>query len=449
MNINISFKPVTSFFRKYTSLLPCIAITFVALLLFFPIMMIGGSVKKNMAASLNTARQVQAEISNVPTRDKAQQTKEFMDKLEQDASEIEKLALQSCQRDLVTYDHVIFPKPLDSSSQVFYEFGRRYRVSIEELLKTIKAMDAPTDSEIGNRLGASALRGGMPGRGFRGRGGFTDMQDSRLDDFFLSRAKEISVYAHPTAFQWYSFWEKYEFAGENQALQDCWDAQVALWVYQDIIETIYKMNGTNSNVDESAVKRLLGVSFSGPVNISSQSGNNYQMAIMMGTSNAADRDIPNYITPKLSSNFVGSSPTGRACNEAWDIIHFAVSVVVDSRSALAFMKELCSEKNHSYHVGFADSGEIVENARHNQITILQTDAQVVDPRSQEHYKYRYGKGGAMQLDLVCEYQFYRKSYDSIKPEPIQQRLDLTDTGNSSTPGAAPAAPPAPSSDVVF
>jgi hypothetical protein len=441
MNISISLKPVLVFLKKYTAMLPSIGILIGTLLLFVPVLLIGGSVKKDMTASVNTARQVQSELGDVPSRDKPQQVKLYMDKLEEDASKIELLALQSCQRDLITYDDVIFPKPVDSSAQVFHEFGSNYRMAIEEMLKNVKALDAPSDAEIRAKIGGTTADrttglGGRPLDGGYSGQRTVNVQDPRIDALCLSRAQEISVYAHPTAFPWYGFWEKYVFAGEGQALQDSWDAQVAFWIYQDIIDTIQKMNGTNSSVSESAVKRLLGVSFSGPVTLGQNQG-------MLGREyyseqTAAGRDIPNYVTPLLSSNFMTTSPTGRVSNEELDVVHFAVSVLVDNRFVLAFQKELCSEKAHRFRKDFAESGEIVENARHNQITILQSDLKVIDPLAVDHQLYRYGKGAVMQLDLVCEYVFYRKSYDSIKPKPILQRLNVTETGTDAGTVTAPS-----------
>lgn len=439
MNIKLSLKPVSAFLRKYSTLLPSATIALAALLLFVPMYLIGGSVKKSMATtSLNMARQVQSELSDVPTRDKAQQVKYYMDKLEEDASNIEKLALESCKRDLITYEDVIFPKPVDSSAQVFHEFGLNFRASIEEMLKRIRALDAPTDTEIRAKTDGAARAGGLGARpAFQGMQ-TVNTADPVIDALCVSRAKEISVYAHPSAFTWYTFWEKYEFAGENQALQDCWDTQVAYWIYQDIIETVYKMNGTSSTVDESAVKRLLGASFSGPVAVA-RGTSMYAMEFSRGQMSMGGRDIPNYITPRLYSNFVTDSPTGRKCDEEVDVIHFTAAVVVDNRFVLAFLKELCSEKSHSYRTDFSASGEVVQNARHNQITVLQSDLKVVDPQAPEHKLYRYGNGAVVQLDVICEYQFYRKSYDSIKPEPIQKRLDLTQT-ETGVPGGMPPAP---------
>lgn len=429
--MNISLKPVSVFLKKYKTLLPSVLIAFAALFLFVPIVLIGGSVKKGMESSFNMARQVQSELSDVPTRDKAQQVKYYMDKLQEDASAIEQFALQSCKRDLITYDDIIFPKPVDSSAQVFQEFGRKFRTLTEEMLKTVKALDAPSESEIRAKMGSNTLRTALGGRNPVQSAQAANQQDPVLEALCLSRAQEISVYAHPSAFVWYSFWEKYQFAGENQALQDCWDSQIAYWIYQDIIETIQKMNGTVSTVDKSVVKRLVGIRFSGPVTYEQDRTNMYMMMETMSmSSETGGRDIPNYITPVLFSNFLDYSPTGRVSNEDVDIVHFAVSVLVDNRFVLSFLKELCSEKSHRYRLDFSASGELVENGRHNQITVLQCETTVIDPLSPEHRLYRYGKCAVMQLNLVCEYQFYRKSYDMIKPQPIQQRLSLTQTTGS-------------------
>ena len=82
-------------------------------------------------------------------------------------------------------------------------------------------------------------------------------------------------------------------------------------------------------------------------------------------------------------------------------------------------------------------------ARHNQISILQSDLKVVDKTASEHELYRYGKGAVMQLDLICEYLFDRAGYDAIKPKPIKERLGQpTDDADEtqSQPGGRPGMP---------
>ena len=85
------------------------------------------------------------------------------------------------------------------------------------------------------------------------------------------------------------------------------------------------------------------------------------------------------------------------------------------------MKELCSEKSHSFYPDFVQSGQPVES-RHNQITILQSDLKVIDKTDPAHELYRYGKSAVIRLDLICEYQFNRKGYDMIKPKLIKKQL---------------------------
>ena len=42
----------------------------------------------------------------------------------------------------------------------------------------------------------------------------------------------------------------------------------------------------------------------------------------------------------------------------------------------------------------------------------------------------------MRLDLVCEYQFYRKGYDAIKPEVIKERLGQSENADKqNAPGS--------------
>lgn len=443
MNINLSMeflKPLAGTFKKYTALLPSVIITIVAVLLFLPIMLIGGKVKAQMEQSVRTAGQVQRLSSKVPSKEMPQGLEVQMNKLESEAERIKLFAIQSSQRDLVTYDYVIFPEPQDQSSQIFSIFGGKYREAIESLVKKINALDSPSDIEIRNATGRGKGGAGaaynMAGTAYSAA---VDAEDPMVEAICLRRAQEVSVYANPSAFLWYDFWEKYAFTTRDQALEDCWDSQVAMWIYEDVIDTIIKMNGADDNVLSSPVKRLLGVSFSGPVTVKGQSNAGYGY---YGGVSQQMRDLPNYVTATLPSHFVmNASPTARTGNEDVDVIHFAVSVLVDNRSVLSFMNELCSEKPHVFYPGtfekpFVKKGDPVQ-ARHNQITILQSNVKVIDKKSKEHQFYRYGKSAVMRLDLTCEYQFSRAGYDMIKPSPVKKRLGQDEeTQDQAAPGAS-------------
>ena len=136
----------------------------------------------------------------------------------------------------------------------------------------------------------------------------------------LRRAQEVSIYANPSAFAWYSFWEPYEFSGKTQALEDCWDSQTAFWVYEDIADNVGKMNGNTGNVLSAPVKRLLGIRFTGPVVEGRDTAGGYSRSSRI----AGVRDMPNYVATQLPSFFLNRSPTGRLCDDDVDIVHFAV-----------------------------------------------------------------------------------------------------------------------------
>ncbi len=440
-------KPVAGFFRKYTALLPSLILLVVALLLFLPILFVGNSVKAEMKKSVDTARNVSSLLNNVPSKDDPRRVKSYMDRLAEEVSQIETLAIRSSMRELISYN--IFP-PKGTSAQLYVEFGEKYRQAVNGLIESMNALDAPSEAEIRAQSGTGEPRmaGGdmmefrMPPGRMRGRGTSALATNPMVEALCLTRAREISVYAKPSIFSWYDFWQTYEFAGQDQGQEDCWDSQVAFWIYEDIVETIRKMNEGSDKISSSAVKRFVGVSFTMPLTMdsSAQSFNNSEFS-RRGTTTTS-RDKPNYIgqsadtagqgvNPRtrrrattmttLVSNFVNNPLTNRSSDSDVDIIHFAVSVLVDNRSVMAFMKELCSEKPHTFRAEFKEDGQITD-AVHNQITILSSDISAVDKQAPEHALYRYGDGAVMRLDLICEYQFYRKGYDSIKPEPVKVLL---------------------------
>ncbi len=454
MNVSMSmdfFKPVKQFFKKYTALLPSIGITLAALLIFPVMLMVGGSVNKEMKTSVDLTGKVSSLLRDVPSRETPGRVKLYMDHLEEEAAQIEKMAVETSMRELISYD--VFP-PKGTSSQLYVAFGKKYRAAVEQMITQMNALDAPSDAEISRQTGAETR---TPAGGMEMRRSVRNVETGPMvDALCLKRAQEISVYAHPSAFPWYNFWETYEFAGQQQALKDCWDSQVVYWICKDIVDTISAMNEGSEKISSSPVKRLMAVSFTGPIMSGSRPSRE-----MYQTNTAGLRETPNYIiqssaagmagtlSPGLSagaspgalSYFVTDSLTKRVSDEDVDVIHFAFSVLVDNRYVMAFMQELCSEKQHTYREGFKEAGE-QQSGIHNQITILDSRISAVDKADPDHELYRYGNGAVMRLDMVCEYQFYRKGYDGIKPQAVKQAL-----GQSETDGQTPTEPTAPSRQI--
>jgi hypothetical protein len=398
-----------NFLKKYSTLLIPVGITLAALVIFVFVFISQRALGKEITEqSVNPHTQIKSMLSKVPSELQAQEEAAYQSQHSKDAADIARLAKESTQRELISYK--IFPKPIGTSSQVFIEYGNDYRSSIEAFLNKTGARDAPTDVEIENETGGARRRGTLSRASSRGG----DKQEALIDAICRRRAHEIKVYANPSLFQWYDFWEDYDYIGTDEALKDCWDSQVAYWIYEDVIETIGKMNSGSSSVLTSPVKRLLGVRFQEPVgyNSSRRRGGGTQTFVA---------DTPDYIL------FGGVGPlkvnawTKRISNEEIDVVHFSVAVVLDSRATMSFIKELCSSKEHVYREGYKEDGE-EKVLKHNQITILESAIESFDRKDELHDYYYYGDCAVIRLNLICEYVLNREGYDSLKPEIVKEFL---------------------------
>lgn len=413
---------IKNFIKKYAALLPPIGLLIFAVILFLPALWLGSKVKAQMDSSAGQAQTIRSLMADVPPRDKPAQIKAYMDRLENDVTQIDELIWQSSQRELIAWN--IFPEPKDTSSQIYVEFGEHYQKAIENLLSEMKALDAPSENEIQQRTGTS--RTATPGAGMYAMGGAagrrTTAQDPMVDALCIARAESISVYANPSAFAWYGFWQNFQYEGKDAAVKDCWNSQIALWIYEDVVKSIQAMNVGSGRVSTSPVKRLLGISFTGPVQISDarQMGGMYRTG--QPGQQTSERDNPNFVTSTHQSVFVHTPWTGRVGGADYDVVHFATSVIIDNHHVMGFMQELCSQKEHTFREGFQADGNVV-HSRHNQITILQSAVHVVDKDNPIHELYRYGNGAAVRLDIVGEYLLNRKGYDEIKPDSIKIMLE--------------------------
>lgn len=397
-----------NFIKKYSTLLIPAVITLVALVVFVFVFLSQRALGNDVTdKSLSPHKQITSMLNKVPSASQAQEEASYQEQHAKDAENIVRLAKEGTQRELISYK--IFPEPKGTSSQLFIEFGNDYRSSIEELITRMRALDAPTDIEIQNETGGDRSGSSSVSRGYRA----DDKQSALVDAICRRRAQEILAYANPSLFKWYDFWEDYEYAGANQALQDCWYSQVAYWIYNDVIETMIRMNEGSSSVLNSPVKRLLGVSFQEPVG--------YDASRRKSSTGLVIADNPVYIMLGGTGPLKVNPWTERICNEDIDVVHFSVAVVLDSRSVMPFMKELCGAKTHKQRAGYLEDGE-ESTFIHNQITILQSDIESFDRKDEMHEYYFYGDCASVRLNLICEYIFNCSGYDEIKPEVIKELL---------------------------
>lgn len=448
----ISIKEVLgklSVIKNNMALLVPVIIVFVALLLFVPTQLMGIRLRNRIDKdSIRGEASVIKRLKNDPiSRDQYQIEMARQEARVKDANEIERLSLQTTQRELLSYDVFPGPDPNSNFSQIIFQvFGERFRSGIDKMIRNLKGLDCPTDEEIRRALENSSVsrprmggrgpmmdtldmptRPGIPTRpGMVGGGLYPGLMSGGninrliLDEICEARAKSILIYVDPTTIAGYDYWANFTYEGRDEAVKDCWYYQLGYWVIGDIFDTIEAMNSGHENVLTAPVKRLLSLSFTMGLKRPRSGGGVFRGARgrRMGQTNKENADRPIYVID--SKDGLTESCTGRLCNDDINVIHFNVSFVVSATEVLPLIEELCSAKEHQFK-GYKGQ-EPAQTFKHNQITVLESKMGFLDPRDITHRYYRYGPGNAVELDLVCEYIFKKKGYESLLPEPVKKTL---------------------------
>lgn len=424
MNIPKGLIQKLGVFKSKSALLVPIGIGLIAVLLFIPTQLMSSRLKKQMEDESVSKRGKQVRslgtsaVSSEQWKEEAERQRSYAS----DANEAALLSIQSSQRKLLSYK--VLPRPVDTSTLLFKEFGQLYRRGIEGLISRINAHDCPTEVELQRALenspGSSrsgrrstvALGGGASGISRMRLG---EVESKIVDEVCRGRAESMSVYASPIDLSGYEYWGEYQYdVGMEKAVEDCWYYQLAYWIIEDVIDTIRVCNAGSSSVLNSPVKRLLSVNF--------DLGQGISVGVRSkGQKTTASSDRPVYV---LSLENIRIEPcTQRVSNDDIDVVHFDIIVVVSSEAVLSFMKQLCSAKEHQF-AGF-DGSEPERTFRHNQITILEDKIRSIDHEEAAHRFYRYGEDAVVELDLVCEYIFNKKGYDGVKPESVKNAFKAT------------------------
>jgi hypothetical protein len=468
-----------SVFKNNLPLLMSVIIVLVAVILMVPTHLMSAKLKKEIQTkSVKIGEKVERELKSAPSRKTLEQEQKLQEEHAKDANEIALLAKQTTMRELLSYD--IFLDPNISSTVVFREFGQRYRRAIDNLLIRVKAGDYPTEAEIEKgleesavnsrlRRGRSGMRGGMMGgmmggysptmggsmrgssprmggsmRGsspmmgmspYGGRMGASsrgtmsrsmmkgELELMIVDEICRERAKSLSVYANPVDLSGYDFWVDYKLAVEpNEATEDCWYFQLAYWVIEDVFDTISAVNSDFDSVLTAPVKQLRQMSFNMGLKRPGAGGGGYARRRRRGGGGSQkkknDVDKPLYV--HSNDDGLAESCTGRftVVDSDNDVVHFNVAVVINIKSIMPFLQELCGAKEHKFRGFSGDEQE--QTFKHNQITVLETKFRSVedDPYS----LYDFGDDPVVELDLICEYTFNKDGYEKIQPITVKEAI---------------------------
>jgi hypothetical protein len=450
MNIP-NFKDVLqklSVFKNNLSLLVPVIIALVSVLLFIPTQLMSSKLKKDVEQNSinNSLRKIKTLETSAVSRQQYEMEAERQKAHAADANEVVRLATQTTQRELLSYDIFPAPDPNGFSGLIFQKFGENFRRGIDKMISDVKASDCPTDAEIERGLensssssrtrgrGLSSMMsssryGGSPGMDLYGGGGsmmLGNINRMIIDEMCKDRAKTISVYINPLDIAGYEYWTNYKYdVKQEDAIKDCFYHQLAYWIIDDIFQTIKNMNLGYDNVLTAPAKRFMGISFTMGLKSARKGGGVFRPVRGRGRTSTNqnkidEADRPRYVRD-IKSDSLSESYTGRKCNEDIHVTHFNFSVIISTKSVLPFMKELCSAKEHQFR-GYPDPNEPVQTFKHNQITVLESKMGSINPNDMTHRYYRYGDEPVVSLDLICEYVFDKEGYDILIPEPVLKTL---------------------------
>ncbi len=412
-------------FKNTSGLMTPIVIALVGIILFIPAQIMSGRIREQIQQeSVSVGRRI-GSIEAVP-EDQWQEVAKAQESFAQDANQAAQMALQTTQRELLSYR--IFPEPPGTSQLVFEQYAQAYRGGIDAMLAGLKSTNAPTEAEIKTHLEQAKTSGtrrrgyyggGMSyrlpsgfGRGLSGRLGRLSETDMTIIDLVCTeRAEGAGFYATVEDITGYDFWGQFEYTGLDDALKSTWYHQLAYWIIEDVLTTVEQVNADSTSVLDAPAKRLMHASFVLKERRRPRGGRRSR-------SRNSEDNVPKYVTSL--ENALTDPCTGRLTNEDWDVVQFNLSVIVNADAVQSFEAALCSGKEHIFK-GW-DGQSPAEKYVHNQISILESTITAIDTQDADHFLYRYGPNAVAELNLICEYLFNKAAYDTVKPQQVKDEL---------------------------
>lgn len=199
-------------------------------------------------------------------------------------------------------------------------------------------------------------------------------------------------------------------SGRSPTDPQIWFAQTVLWIEQDVAQAIIAANKNAKNVLDAPVKHL--VSLRVPFGIDQYVLPGPAMGMPVSADGTA---MPIPVDANGAPAVFAASPTGRVCNELYDVIHFELILRVDYRKIPQVLSEL--ERNRLF-------------------TILSSGISAVNAAEEKRVNgYVYGDQPVAEVTLTCEALFLR-SWTVDKENNFKNAL-MPDMVQYVLPGAKP------------
>jgi hypothetical protein len=394
------------------------------------------SVAEQMRARAAVQQKIRALKSTARNQESINAEAQRGQRFQQEYEEVLAVAKEINQRPLIPVPHRVFP--VAEGEYAAYFFAEKYREEVLKLPALLHGGDLPTAAEIQEAANdiaellareaellaeggvqappiaaapatspetvdaagglITAVLGGDPKRDARIRANVT-------------KARTIRCYvrtdpdAEDTTFHISPIWDAERM---RPTPAEMWFAQVGLWIQQDIVAAIARLNDEAARrldpeeafVENMPVKRLQAIRLlgywteSGPLPFS-----------IRATSRSA---IP------LAS---GEAFTRRASDDQFDVVRFTVVAVVDQRELLALIDAI--SKQNFYQL----------------IEISCEAVSVTDPDYDQGYIY--GAAPVVRATLHCEGYMARNVYEALFPPDVRVALGISDSQTDGRGGRRP------------
>jgi hypothetical protein len=191
--------------------------------------------------------------------------------------------------------------------------------------------------------------------------------------------------------------------------EDLWAAQMYLWIEQDVGQALRRANeeaikSRNLPVEDQwvanlPVKHLVWVRLSDYLlsQAAGTEGRGGGASILHRGGGGSGGGSGGVRFGQRGEAFTDRSRTGD-----FDVVHFAINVVVDARDLPKVLLELC---------------------RQNFITPIQVQYRAVNATAAAAGGYLYGSGPLLNVDIACEALFFRLNYESMMPQAVKDVLE--------------------------
>ncbi|MCC6680729.1 MAG: hypothetical protein IT445_07490 [Phycisphaeraceae bacterium] len=260
-----------------------------------------------------------------------------------------------------------------------------------------------------------------------------EMRD-KLIDMLHQKAAQIHIYANKELVPGQTYggqlqqYDQFPFQVESWAFLDTaplphqlWEGQLELWMQQDIIRAIAKVNQVNdpkANVITAPVKRLMGIQIvPGYIGLHTLgAASNGQFASAQRTDGSFGPPIAaqrtNDPTQATSNNFfVG--PTGRVSNALYDVRQVVLTVAVD----YARLNQLIAAINSV-----------------NFMTVLNVQIENIDEYEGLQQGYFYGPDDVVTATMVIETIWLRDWTQPLMPDRVRSYVGIDEPELDTGPG---------------